>query len=84
MKRRDNLTYRQTDRQTGRQTNYVIDCFRILAVLMVLTVHVRGYLEGIPMIISKLFSIGAYGVALYFKLLFCKWVVSDKLLQAVL
>ena len=51
---------------------------------MVLTVHVRGYLEGIPMIISKLFSIGAYGVALYFKLLFCKWVVSDKLLQAVL
>ena len=33
---------------------------------MVLTVHVRGYLEGIPTIISKLFSIGAYGVALYF------------------
>ena len=33
---------------------------------MVLTVHVRGYLEGIPMIISKLFSIGAYGAALCF------------------
>lgn len=33
---------------------------------MVLTETVRGYLEGIPMIISKLFSIGAYGVALYF------------------
>ena len=53
MKRRDNLT----DRQTDRQTNYVIDCFRILAVLMVLTVHVRGYLEGIPMIISKLIQL---------------------------
>ena len=58
MKRCDNLT--------DMQTNYVIDCFRILAVLMVLTIHVRGYLEGIPMIISKLFSFGAYGVALYF------------------
>ena len=30
MERCDNLT----DRQTDRQTNYVIDCFRILAVLM--------------------------------------------------
>ena len=33
---------------------------------MVLTVHVRGYLENIPASISKLFSLGAYGVALYF------------------
>ena len=53
MERCDNLT----DRQTDRQTNYVIDCFRILAVLMVLTVHVRGYLEGIPTISANYFQL---------------------------
>lgn len=52
------------DGQTER--NYLIDCLRILAVLMVLTVHVRGYLHNVPTVISKVFGLGAYGVALYF------------------
>lgn len=64
----DRQTGRQTDRHANRQTgyNYLIDCFRILAVLMVLTVHVRGYLQGVPSVIDNLFALGAYGVALYF------------------
>ena len=61
MKKSDNLTDRQTDRQ-----NYLLDCFRITAILMVLSVHVRGYLEGTPSIVSKILGMGAYGVALYF------------------
>lgn len=48
--------------------NYILDCYRILAVLMVLSVHIRGYLEGTPGIIDKVMGIGAYGVALYFVL----------------
>ena len=46
--------------------NYGIDCFRILAVLMILSVHIRGNLSGVPSIINKVFGLGAYGVALYF------------------
>lgn len=26
--------------------NYQLDCYRILAILMVLSVHVKGYLRG--------------------------------------
>lgn len=48
--------------------NYTLDLFRILAVLMVLSVHVRGYLNGIPTLINEIFGLGAYGVALYFLL----------------
>lgn len=49
-----------------KEHNYLIDCFRILALLMVLTVHVSGYLQGMPQIVKRLFAMGAYGVALYF------------------
>ncbi|MCD7882761.1 MAG: acyltransferase [Lachnospiraceae bacterium] len=59
------LTDRQTDRQTDRH-DYIIDCWRILAILMVLSVHVNGYLNAVPNLIHRLLSIGAYGVALYF------------------
>lgn len=59
-----NFNERTNERTNGN--NYVIDCFRILAVLMVLTVHVRVYLKDVPPAIDKLFSFGAYGVALYF------------------
>lgn len=45
--------------------DYSIDCFRILALLMVLSVHFRGGIE-LPIIVDKLFGFGAYGVALYF------------------
>ena len=34
--------------------------------LIVLTVHIRGYLQNIPSLVSKIFSVGAYRVALYF------------------
>lgn len=57
MERCDNLTDRR---------DYIADCWRILAILMVLTVHVNGYLTPTPAAINKLFSLGAYGVALYF------------------
>ena len=33
---------------------------------MVLSVHIRGYLIGVPNVINKVFGLGAYGVALYF------------------
>lgn len=46
--------------------NYLIDCFRILAISMVLSVHVRGYLTNLTDIINELMELGAYGVALYF------------------
>jgi hypothetical protein len=51
---------------TVKEHNYLIDCFRILAVLMVLSVHIRDDLDNVPSIIYKLFGLGAYGVALYF------------------
>ena len=35
---------------------------------MVLSVHVRGHLDGVPVLIDKALSLGAYGVALYFLL----------------
>lgn len=56
MIRNDNLTAH----------NYILDCYRILAILMVLSVHIRGYLEDTPGIINQAMGIGAYGVALYF------------------
>ena len=43
--------------------NYTLDLFRILAVWMVLSVHVRSYLNGIPTLINEIFGLGAYGVA---------------------
>lgn len=47
--------------------NYILDCFRILAIMMVLSVHIRGGVsEDIPVIVNTLFGYGAYGVALYF------------------
>ena len=33
---------------------------------MVLSVHIRGNLNGVPDIINRVFGLGAYGVALYF------------------
>lgn len=52
--------------QNSTQHNYFLDCYRILAILMVLSVHIRGYLKGTPDIINQAMGIGAYGVALYF------------------
>lgn len=54
--------------KTDRTRNYLLDCFRILAVLMVLSVHVSGYLDDVPSAIIKILDLGAYGVALYFLL----------------
>lgn len=33
---------------------------------MVLSVHIRGYLDGTPNIVNRMLGLGAYGVALYF------------------
>lgn len=52
--------------QNSTQHNYFLDCYRILAILMVLSVHIRGYLKGTPDIINQVMGIGAYGVTLYF------------------
>lgn len=49
-----------------KEHDYLLDMYRILAILMVLSVHINGYLCGKPEMVSKLFSYGAYGVALYF------------------
>ena len=46
--------------------DYIADLLRILAMLMVLTVHVRGYLTSTPGCIYTFMGVGAYGVALYF------------------
>lgn len=50
------------------ERNLLLDIYRIIAVLMVLTVHVNGYLSNSPDLINNLFGLGAYGVALYFVL----------------
>lgn len=46
--------------------DYFADILRILAILMVLSVHIRGYLAGVPDLINSVMGLGAYGVALYF------------------
>lgn len=46
--------------------DYIIDIFRIVAILMVLSVHIRDYLKDVLSIINTIFGFGAYGVALYF------------------
>lgn len=56
----------RSDNLTAQQHNYFLDCYRILAILMVLSVHIRGYLKGTPESINQGLGIGAYGVALYF------------------
>ena len=48
--------------------NSLLAIYRIAAIIMVLSVHVRGYLSGTPQVIDKLLGVGAYGVALYFML----------------
>lgn len=49
-----------------KQRNYILDLFRICAVLLVLMVHSRGYLGEKSNIINFMMGLGAYGVALYF------------------
>lgn len=57
--------YSEKNNSKGKR-DFIIDCFRILALFMVLSVHYRG--NGLPYIVDRLFSLGAYGVALYFLL----------------
>lgn len=45
---------------------YTIDFLRVIALLMVLSVHIKGKLIECPQIIINIMGIGAYGVALYF------------------
>lgn len=59
MAKRANLTAQHSH-------NYLLDGYRIVAILMVLSVHIRGYLEGTPAIVKRILGLGAYGVALYF------------------
>lgn len=46
--------------------NELLDVLRTMAILMVLSVHIVGYLNGIPNILEQVFRLGAYGVALFF------------------
>lgn len=48
--------------------NFTLDCFRILALFMVLSVHISGSLIAAPKILTPILGYGAYGVALYFLL----------------
>lgn len=48
--------------------SYMMDFFRVIAVMMVLSVHINGYLNGHPDIVQLFFSLGAYGVSLFFLL----------------
>lgn len=45
-----------------------LDCLRIIAVWMVLSVHSRGYLSGLPDILNTIFTAGANGPVLFLML----------------
>ena len=49
-----------------KQRNYILDIYRIGAVLLVLMVHCRGYISEKPYIVNFIMGLGSYGVALYF------------------
>lgn len=53
--------------EEGEQS-YMMDLFRVIAVMMVLSVHINGYLNEHPHIVQLFFSLGAYGVSLFFLL----------------
>lgn len=50
------------------EKSYMMDLFRVIAVMMVLSVHINGYLNEHPHIVQLFFSLGAYGVSLFFLL----------------
>lgn len=49
-----------------RNRNTLMDLFRIFAVLLVLSVHCKGYMTGTPKVVEFFLGWGAYGAALYF------------------